>query len=211
MIEQIISTLTNFIVQTISTLGYPGVALLMAIESACIPLPSEIIMPFAGYLVYTKEMTLFGAALAGAVGNLLGSILTYWVGYWGGRPLVQKYGKWLFISNRDVQMADRFFARFGSLSVFLGRLLPVVRTFISVPAGIFKENFWKFCLYTFVGSFIWSLFLAYLGLKLGENWNNLRDRLHGFDVAVIAMLILAAGFWIWRHIRHIREERRGQV
>lgn len=201
MIENIISAFTTFIVNTISTLGYPGVVLLMAIESACIPLPSEIIMPFSGHLVATGEFSLWGVALAGAVGNLLGSIVIYWVGLKGGRALVSRYGKWIFISEHDVRMADQFFARFGSASVFLGRLLPVVRTFISLPAGIFKENFVKFCVYTFVGSFLWSLFLAYVGMQLGENWSELRQRFHWLDTAILLLILGLGIWWVWRHLK----------
>src|SRR3990167_1192551 len=154
MIEHIISTLTNFVISTISTLGYPGVALLMAIESACIPLPSEIIMPFSGFFVATGRFNLWGIALAGGIGNTIGSIITYAIGRYGGRPLLEKYGKYILISHRDIDLSDKFFRSEEALAAFFGRLLPVVRTFISLPAGIAKAAFWQFVVYTFVGSFI---------------------------------------------------------
>src|SRR5512141_1877077 len=157
MIAKIIAVLSTFIISVISRLGYGGVALLMAIESACIPLPSEVIMPFSGYLVSTGVLNLWGVSLAGAVGCVIGSVLAYYVGAWGGRPLVEKYGKYLLISSHDIELADRFFDRWGQLAVFIGRLLPVIRTFIAFPAGISRMKMLPFLVYTFVGSFLWSL------------------------------------------------------
>lgn len=201
MLQEIVSIVTNFIIHTISTLGYPGVAVLMAIESACIPLPSEIIAPFAGFVVSTGRFTLWGVALAGGVGSMLGSFVTYEIGKWGGRPLVEKYGKYVLISRRDLEIADKFFAKYGSWSTFIGRLLPVVRTFISLPAGIARVPRVKFLLFSFVGSVIWTYILAYFGMKLGENWAALRDKLHGFDVAIVVLIFLGAIYWIYRHIK----------
>lgn len=206
MINHLVLFLTNFVIHTISTLGYGGVILLMAVESAAIPLPSEIIMPFAGFLVSQGRFSLFGIALAGAVGNVLGSMFTYWLGYKGGRPLFEKYGKYILVSHHDINIADKFFAKYGSLSSFLGRLLPVMRTFISVPAGIFREPFKKFLFYSFVGSFFWSLFLGFLGMKLGQNWGALRDKFHNLDTAIIILIILGAIWWVWRHIKHRRHK-----
>ncbi|HOF42673.1 MAG TPA: DedA family protein, partial [Candidatus Moranbacteria bacterium] len=149
MITTIIEILATFIIASISMLGYSGVVLMMAIESACIPLPSEIIMPFAGYLVHTGEFSLFWVSFAGAVGCVLGSVLAYWVGIWGGRPFIEKYGKYVLITKHDLDLADRFFQKYGNTAVFVSRLLPVVRTFISLPAGIARMNFPKFVIYTF--------------------------------------------------------------
>jgi len=204
MLEQIISVLTNFIIHTISSMGYSGVAVLMAIESACIPLPSEIIAPFAGFVAYQGKFTLWGIALAGGVGSMLGSWLTYEIGKYGGRPFVEKYGKWVLISRHDLDIADRFFARYGHLSTFIGRLLPVVRTFISLPAGIARVKLVPFLFYSFVGSVIWTYVLAYFGMKLGENWASLRDRLHGFDTAIIILIVLGVVWWVYRHIQNSR-------
>lgn len=204
MIENIIFTLTNFIVNTISSWGYVGVGALMAIESACIPLPSEIIAPFAGYLVFLDRFTLWGVALAGGAGSMVGSFITYEIGKVGGRPLVERYGKYILISKHDLDIADRFFAKYGSLSTFIGRLLPVVRTFISLPAGIARIPRLPFLIYSFAGSVIWTYILAYSGMKLGENWQTLRDKLHGFDVAMVVLIILGGVWWVWRHIKHIK-------
>src|SRR5215467_10089239 len=150
MIAKIITILSGFIVATISALGYSGIVLLMAIESACIPLPSEIIMPFSGYLVSTGELNLWGVAVAGAVGCVLGSLVAYYVGLFGGRPLVLRYGRYLLVSHHDLELADRWFARHGDITIFVGRLLPVVRTFIAFPAGVARMALGKFVAYTFV-------------------------------------------------------------
>lgn len=170
MLEHIFAILTNFIIHVISSMDYFGVALLMGIESACIPLPSEIIAPFAGYLVHTGQFSLFGVAIAGGFGSMAGSFITYEIGKYGGRPFVEKYGKYILISKHDLNLADNFFKKYGNLSTFIGRLLPVVRTFISLPAGIAGVPRIPFLFYSFLGSFIWTYILAYFGMKLGENW-----------------------------------------
>ena len=204
MVEKIVSLLAGFIIATISTLGYGGIALLMAIESACIPLPSEIIMPFSGYLVFTGAMMLWAVALAGAVGCVLGSLVAYWVGAKGGRPLVEKYGKYVLISHRDLQLADRWFRNHGEITIFIGRLLPVVRTFIAFPAGVAHMNLWRFNLYTFVGSFIWCYALGWIGLKLGEHWNTLGTYFHQFDALIGVVLVAGFSWYVWRHLKHVR-------
>ncbi|MBI3545437.1 MAG: DedA family protein [Gammaproteobacteria bacterium] len=204
MIEKIISLLAAFIIDTISRLGYGGIVLLMAIESACIPLPSEIIMPFSGYLVFTGEMNLWLVALAGAVGCVLGSIVAYYAGAWGGRPFIEKYGKYILVSSADLDLADRWFQRHGDITIFIGRLLPVVRTFIAFPAGIARMDMWRFNIYTFVGSYIWCLVLAWIGMKLGQHWNTLGVYFHRFD-ALIGVILLAGVIWyVWRHFKHLR-------
>ena len=174
MIARIIEILSAFIVATISTLGYSGIVLLMAIESACIPLPSEIIMPFAGYLVSTGHMNIWGVGFAGAVGCVLGSTVAYGVGSYGGRPFIEKYGRYVLVSRHDLDIADRWFARYGEIIIFTSRLLPAIRTFIAFPAGVARMNIKRFIIYTFAGSLPWCLGLAYVGQKLGEKWN--KDR-----------------------------------
>jgi membrane protein DedA with SNARE-associated domain len=203
MIEKIISILATFIIASISTFGYFGVALMMAIESACIPLPSEIIMPFSGYLVSTGEFTLWGVALAGAVGCVIGSVLAYGVGYYGGRSMAEKYGKYVLVTHHDLDIADNFFKKYGNAAVFFSRMLPVVRTFISLPAGIARMNFWQFVVYTFLGSLPFCYLLAYIGKKLGDNWNTLGVYFHKFDI-VIGILILAGVIWFVRRHLNIR-------
>ena len=204
MIEKIISVLAGFVIATISRLGYGGIVLLMAIESACIPLPSEIIMPFSGYLVYTGEMNLWLVAFAGAFGCVVGSIVAYYAGAWGGRPFVEKYGKYILISRHDLDLADRWFQRHGDITIFIGRLLPVIRTFIAFPAGIARMDMWRFNIYTFVGSYIWCLVLAWIGMKLGEHWNTLGVYFHRFD-AIIGVILLAGLIWyVRRHLQHLK-------
>jgi len=204
MIERLITLLAGFIIATISALGYAGIALLMAIESACIPLPSEIIMPFSGYLVFTGEMTLWAVALAGAVGCVLGSLVAYWVGAYGGRPLVEKYGKYVLISHHDLNLADRWFQKHGEITIFIGRLLPVVRTFIAFPAGVARMNLWRFNLYTFVGSLIWCYALGWIGMKLGEHWNTLGTYFHRFDAIIGIVLVAGLSWYVWRHFKQVR-------
>ncbi len=204
MVEKIITLLAGFIIGTISRLGYGGIVLLMAIESACIPLPSEIIMPFSGYLVSTGEMNLWLVGLAGAVGCVIGSLVAYYAGAWGGRPLVEKYGKYVLISHHDLDLADRWFQRHGDITIFIGRLLPVIRTFIALPAGIARMDLWRFNLYTFVGSFIWSLGLAWIGMKLGEHWNTLGVYFHRFDAAIGVILLAGVIWYVRRHLNHLR-------
>lgn len=205
MFTYIIDTLTHFITQVISATGYIGVALLMGIESAAIPLPSEIIMPFAGFLVSEGRFSLWGVAMAGAIGSMVGSFVTYEIGAIGGRKLVERYGKYVLISEHDLALADKFFARFGLFATFIGRMLPVVRTFISVPAGISRVKRVPFFIYSFIGSYIWSYTLAYFGYKLGPAWATLRERVHGFDTAVVLLIIAGVLWWVWRHFKNRKE------
>ncbi|HEV8168389.1 MAG TPA: DedA family protein [Pyrinomonadaceae bacterium] len=207
MIAKIITVLSGFIVATISALGYGGIVLLMAIESACIPLPSEIIMPFSGYLVSTGELNLWGVAIAGAVGCVLGSLVAYWVGMYGGRPFIEKYGRYVLLSRHDLDIADRWFAKRGEVIVFVSRLLPAIRTFIAFPAGVARMNLTRFVIYTFAGSLPWCLGLAYVGQKLGEQWDKddtLKTWFHRFDFLIGIAGALFVGWWIWRHVKHSR-------
>ena len=207
MVAKIIGILSSFIVATISALGYSGVVLLMAIESACIPLPSEIIMPFSGYLVSKGEFNLWGVGIAGAVGCVLGSLVAYWVGMYGGRPFIEKYGRYILLSRHDLDLADRWFAKYGELIVFVSRLLPAIRTFIAFPAGVARMNLTRFIIYTFAGSLPWCLGLAYVGQKLGEQWDKdetLKNWFHRFDFVIGIIGVIAVAWWIWRHIKHSR-------
>ena len=201
MLAKLLALLAGCIIAVISTLGYGGIVLLMAIESACIPLPSEIIMPFSGYLVFRGELTLWLVAVAGAVGCVLGSLLAYWAGARGGRPLVERYGRYILVSHHDLELADRWFGRHGDIIILIGRLLPVVRTFIAFPAGVARMRLGKFVLYTFLGSFIWCWALAWIGLRLGEHWDTLGVWFHRFDNVVVALILLGAGWYLWRHLR----------
>jgi len=202
MLEKIITALGLWIISVISTLGYGGIVLLMAIESACIPLPSEIIMPFSGYLVSQGQMTLWGVALAGAIGCVLGSIPAYYLGQFGGRPLIERYGKYVLISPRDLDMADRAFTRYGEIIIFLGRLLPVVRTFIAFPAGVARMAMGRFIAYTFVGSLIWCWVLAYVGKRLGDNWVSLKPYFHEFHTAFAVLAVIFIVWYVRRHFQN---------
>ena len=204
MVHQILEAIGLWVQSVEAALGYPGVALLMGIESACIPLPSEVIMPFAGSLVALGKMNLWVVAFAGALGCVLGSIPAYYLGAYGGRPLIERYGKYVLLSKHDLDMADALFAKRGDVVILAARMLPVIRTFIAFPAGVVRMNMPKFIIYTFVGSFPWCLGLAYVGQKLGENWDTLRPYFHKFDALIGAVLVLGAAWWIWRHLRAAR-------
>jgi len=199
MVEKIILLLAGYITAFIIATKYFGVMLLMAIESACIPLPSEIIMPFAGYQVFTGNLNLILVATAGALGCNVGSWVAYWVGYHGGRPLVEKWGRYILLSEHDLNWADRFFTRYGAAAVFIARLLPVIRTFIALPAGIAKMPQGKFHVYTFLGSWPWCFGLALLGMKLGEHWNTLGKYFHRFDAVIGAVLLIGFVWFVWSH------------
>ena len=201
MTAYLLGLLSAFILSVISALGYPGIVLLMAVESACIPLPSEIILPFSGYLAYTGRFGLLGIATAGALGCNAGSMVAYAMGAWGGRPFLERYGKYVLITPREMAMAYRWFARYGQWTVFFARLLPVIRTFIALPAGVARMDFWKFNVYTFLGSWPWCYALAYAGYKLGANWPSLREYFHQFDYVIGALLLFGAIIYVWLHLR----------
>jgi membrane protein DedA with SNARE-associated domain len=154
------------------------------------------------------KMNFWIIVLMGGFGNLAGSALAYWIGMKGGRPLAEKYGKYILISKHDLDIADRWFTKYGDLTAFFGRVLPIIRTFISFPAGIAKMNFMKFCIYTFIGSLIWSALLGGLGVKLGENWNLIREKLHNFDMAIAVIIVLGVAWYVWRHVKILRAERK---
>ncbi len=220
MVKAILGALSVFIIWIISGLGYWGIILAMAIESACIPLPSEIIMPFGGYLVVTKVfvsqygdmMALFYVGLAGAFGCVVGSVVAYWAGIWGGRPFLEKYGRYVLISKHDLDMADKWCVRYGDAAIFISRLLPVIRTFISLPAGIAKMNFWRFISYTFIGSVPWCWALAVVGYKIGQHANTIKEwelgvemklgkYLHIIDAGILVVLILLVVWYVRRHLK----------
>jgi membrane protein DedA with SNARE-associated domain len=198
MSEKIIAILVG----AITAGGYPAVILLMAIQSACIPIPSEVIMPLAGDALAHSQWDLIILATVASLASNLGSIPAYWVGARGGRPMVERYGSFLLLSRRDLDLVDRFFDRFGSITVLIGRMLPIVRTFIAFPAGVAKMNQLRFHIYTFIGSWPWCYALAYVGMKLGATWNTdprFKAIFHRFHLAV--ELVLVAGL-LWFVISH---------
>ena len=202
----------DIITKVYDAMGWPGVVFLMGVESAAIPFPSELIMPLAGWLLIEAKgdsaWMLAMAGFYGALGNLLGSWVAYWISYKGGRPLLMKYGKYVLVTQREVDQAEAWFQKYGELAVFASRMLPVVRTFISVPAGLARMNFWKFSFYTFVGSYPWSLGLAYGGFKLGENWEDMRQVMRPFDFPIAGIIIVAVAWFIYHRIKVIRSEHR---
>jgi membrane protein DedA with SNARE-associated domain len=191
-----------FITSTFASLGYAAPFFLMALESCNIPIPSEVILPLSGFLVGQGQFSFWPAVLAGTFGGALGSAASYWIGALGGRPLMLKYGKYVLISAADAHKADLFFERYGQATAFFSRLLPVVRTFISLPAGITRMNFPKFLVYTVAGSLLWSIVLVYVGEVLGRNWLEVRAELQRFDYAVAAIILLAIALYVWRHLSH---------
>ena len=212
MISRIIEQLVVFVTAVISAMSYGGIVLLMAIESACIPLPSEIIMPFAGYLVFRGEMSLQGAAIAGAIGCVVGSIPAYYLGMYGGRPLIERFGRYLLVSRRDLDLADRLFQRHGQWVVLAGRLLPVVRTFIAFPAGVSRMPMGRFIVYTLVGSYPWCLALAWAGMKLGQAWHSdprFRAVYNRFETVIVVALVLVVVWFVWHKVREARRARAG--
>ena len=201
LLETILAPLSAFILSVISRWGYAGVVVCMTIESACIPLPSEIIMPFSGYLVTTGRFTLWAVALAGAVGNVLGSWIGYAMGVAGGRPLAERLSKWHIIRMDEYDRQERWLKRHGLQVAFWTRLLPIVRTFVSFPAGAARVPLGRFTLYTFLGSYVWSFALAWIGSVLGVHWESIRSVWRGFDVVVLVALLILFVLWLRSHFK----------
>jgi membrane protein DedA with SNARE-associated domain len=199
----------DFITHVYNLIQWPGVVVLMGLESACIPIPSEIIMPLAGWMLI-RNLNLgpeyvFMAGALGALGCLIGSIAVYWLGKAEGRPLLEKYGKYILVTHHDLDMADRWFNKYGTLSIFISRLLPVVRTFISLPAGVAEMNYPKFLIYTFIGSFIWCTGLAYAGYVLGDHWEQISTAMEPATPAIVVIIVVLIALYVYRHIRHLRK------
>jgi membrane protein DedA with SNARE-associated domain len=198
----------NFIRNIYQSIGWPGVIMLMAIESACIPLPSEIIMPLAGWMLIAagRWEYVFLAGFYGAVGNIIGSAVAYWAGARGGRPFLRRFGKYLLITEHEIENADKWFARYGDRAAFFSRLLPGVRTFISLPAGIARTPKIRFFIYTFLGSLIWSTALAYGGYLLGSNWEAIRRVIQPFDIPIAIIVVALVVVFVWRRVRSLRSQ-----
>ena len=213
MLEKILAPLVAWMTAVMVGAGPLGVTFLMAIESACIPLPSEVIMPFAGFLAFKGQLTFLGlgagstsaqiwiAGIFGALGCNLGSVPAYEIGAWGGRKAVEKYGKYIWLNLDHLDQAHRFFERFGRGAILIARMLPVVRTFIALPAGIAKMDRTRFHLYTFIGSLPWCLGLAWVGSKLGEHWNTLGVWFHRFDAVIGAGILVVLVWFVWNHMK----------
>jgi membrane protein DedA with SNARE-associated domain len=199
--QHIIDPIVTFCTNLIGQWGLPAVFVLMLLESACIPIPSEAIMPFAGFAVSQGHMSLLGIVVAGVAGNLCGSWISYGVGYYGGRPFVERYGRYVLLRMHHLVLAERFFARYGPITVFFARMVPIVCTFISLPAGFGRMPFWKFTLYTVLGSTIWVTLLGFAGEKLGSNWEKVQPLLHYLDYAVVVAIVALA---VWAIVRRRR-------
>jgi membrane protein DedA with SNARE-associated domain len=194
----IFETLSNFVIAVIEQLGYGGVFVGMTLESTGLPLPSEVIMAFAGYVVWEGQLTLLGITLAGTLGCLTGSLIAYGIGAYGGRPLLERYGKYVLIRKNELDRGEQWFAKHGESAVFISRLLPVVRTYISFPAGIVRMDVRKFSVYTFLGSLPFCFAFAYAGVALGPHWHSITRLSRYFNVAVIVGLAVLIGYLIYR-------------
>ena len=194
----IFETLSNFVIAVIEQLGYGGVFVGMTLESTGLPLPSEVIMAFAGYVVWEGQLTLLGITLAGTLGCLTGSLIAYGIGAYGGRPLLERYGKYVLIRKNELDRGEQWFAKHGESAVFISRLLPVVRTYISFPAGIVRMDLRKFSVYTFLGSLPFCFAFAYAGVALGPHWHSITRLSRYFNVAVIVGLAVLVGYLIYR-------------
>jgi membrane protein DedA with SNARE-associated domain len=205
------SSILNFIQHAYNLMQWPGVVVLMAVESACIPIPSEVIMPLAGWMLIRNlslpiAFNLLAGAL-GAIGCTIGSLAAYWVGTKGGRPFLNKYGKYVLITPHDLDRADKWFQKNGDWAIFITRLMPLVRSFISLPAGIAKMRISKFIVYTLAGSFIWCTALSLGGFFLGQNWEKIRTAMRPFDPVIIVLVVILIGLYIYRHIKHSSEPK----
>ena len=209
MLDALDAIVLPFLESLYERFGYVGVVIAMTIESCAIPLPSELILPFAGWSVSrgliepltSSPWSYWAAVLAGVVGNTLGSLASYAIGAYGGRPLVERYGKYVLISAHALELAERWFARFGEVTVFFSRMLPIVRTFISVPAGIARMPLWRFTLFSILGTVPWVMLLVWGGMQLGDHWLELKQSLKGLDYLVAAAIVAAVGVFVWRHVR----------
>lgn len=201
MIYDFLTLISSFIINLISSLGYIGITILMALESACLPIPSEIIMPFSGYLVFIEKFSLWQVIIWGTIGNLIGSLVAYFVGFYGGRSLIERYGRYILISSQDLNQAEAWFKKYGNFSIFFSRMLPIIRTFISFPAGVAKMPLGKFSFYTFFGSLPWAFFLTYTGIIMGENWSGIEVYFRKFDWLIVILTIFVICWWLWKKLK----------
>ncbi len=203
--------LVEFLQQLFHTIGWPGVVVIMALESANIPIPSEVTMPLAGWMLApTKTAAILWGGFYGALGCTIGSVISYAIGAFGGRPFLEKYGRYVLVTPHDIDRADEWFAKWGDATAFVSRMLPIVRTFISLPAGVAKMRFWTFTLYTFVGSFIWAGMLAFAGFEFGARWERIREIMRPFDIPIAIVLVVGFAFYVWHHVRHAQKYYREQ-
>ena len=208
-VSDILKWLANLVISVIDATGYIGVFLLMIPESAMIPVPSEVIMGFSGYLVYKGHFNIYLVSLMGALGNVVGSAIAYYI-CMKARWILDRYGKYILLSHRELAKAEKFFSKYGNLTAFICRLLPGIRTYISCPAGAFKVRFDVFLVYTFIGSYVWSFFLAYVGKILGENWHIISVYFHKFEIPIGILILLLIGWYIYHVLKSRREYGKAQ-
>jgi membrane protein DedA with SNARE-associated domain len=201
--------LVDYITELIAAGGYGMVLFLMALESMVAPVPSEAVMPFAGFLIFEGRFSFSGVVIASTVGSIIGSLISYYMGKWGGKPFVKKFGKYLLLDEQHLEITERFFSKYGDKAIFASRFIPVVRHLISIPAGVGRMNIVKFSVYTVIGAGLWNAFLTYVGYVLRENWSEVRKYSEVVDVIVVAGLIIAVAYFIYRHFKRARENRTG--
>lgn len=190
--------IANTAVAFIAATSYPGVFLLMVLESMVFPVPSEAVMPFAGFLIVDGQFTFTGVIIASTLGSIVGSLASYAMGYYGGKPFIKRFGKYLLLDTHDLEITERFFAKRGELTIFISRFIPVIRHMISIPAGLGKMNLWKFIIYTTLGAGLWNAFLTYVGYKLKSNWMEVMEYSHTIDIVVVAVLGLAFLYYAYK-------------
>jgi len=208
IITQILAVLGTFCISVISSIGYLGIFFLMILESMIVPIPSELVMPFAGFLVATGDMNLWWVVLFATLGSLAGSLLSYYMGLYGGNRFVKKYGKYFLLNQEHLTKTEKWFSKKGELTIFIGRFVPVVRHFISIPAGIGKMNLRKFIIYTVIGAGIWNFFLAYVGFILGKNWAEIKHYINYFSWTILAVIILLIVYFLWKEIKKKRRKNK---
>jgi membrane protein DedA with SNARE-associated domain len=193
-------------VSLISASAYPGIFVLMMLESMFFPVPSEAVMPFAGFLIVDGTLTWTGTIVAATLGSLVGSLISYAIGYYGGKTFILKFGKFFLLKEKHLEMSEHFFNRHGQITIFASRFIPVVRHFISIPAGAGKMNLFKFCVYTVLGAGIWNAFLTYLGYKLKQNWDTVMQYSHYIDMAILVVLLVALGYYIYKIYKNLTKK-----
>jgi membrane protein DedA with SNARE-associated domain len=197
--------ITQFIIEKatwfIDATGHTGIAVLMMFESMIAPVPSEAVMPFAGWLISTGRFTFLGVAVSSTIGSMIGSWISYFIGYYGGKPLVEKFGKYLLLNNSDLEMTEKFFARYGSAAIFIGRFIPVVRHLVSLPAGAGKMNLLPFSIYTLIGATAWNMFLAWVGFKMQEHWDKIHHYSQPVDIAMVVIIIAFGVYFVKSHLK----------
>lgn len=204
--ENIVASVGSLITTVIDTSGYAGIFILMVLEGSFIPIPSEIILPFSGYLAAQGRFSIWLVALAGAVGNIVGTLITYSISRYIGLPFLYRYGKYVLVTRHDIDLAHRLFQRYGVPMIFISRLMPGIRGFIPIPAGVAQMRLIPFISYVFVGSFLWSLFLTYIGFVIGEHWMAVQEHTRGVQIVLLVIVVLGGVWWIWRHISLLRKE-----